>query len=166
MPRIKKCAICKKELVPSKYTTIQKYCTYKCAQTGAKKLAKKRRKVKSKTAGQTTLDDKWSRLIKERDSYTCRVPGCGKTTYLNSHHIYSRSNRATRWYMPNGITLCSGHHVLKHDFSAHKTPVEFIEWLREEFGNEYMDDLTRQAKSVDKETNEYWIDYLNSFEEV
>jgi len=71
---------------------------------------------------------------------------CGKTVYLNSHHIFSRSNYSTRYDIDNGVTLCASHHILSSSFSAHKTPVEFIEWLKEKRGLEWYQELRRKAK--------------------
>ncbi len=93
-------------------------------------------------------DDQWSLDIKTRDGFKCCY--CDKTTYLNSHHIFSRSNHSVRWDMDNGICLCSGHHTLNSDFSAHKTPAEFIEWIKERNGIEWYERLRAKARQVDK----------------
>lgn len=94
------------------------------------------------------LDEMWSNLVKIRDEGRCVK--CGKTSYLNSHHIFSRSKKSTRWYLPNGITLCSGCHVLSSTFSAHKTPAEFIEWIKELKGEEWYNELRLKANTVEK----------------
>lgn len=87
----------------------------------------------------------WSKVIKMYDDNKCAY--CGKTTYLNSHHIFSRSNRSLRYDLNNGITLCSGCHVLSSVFSAHKTPVEFVEWIKEKRGEEWYMNLRKIAKT-------------------
>ena len=69
---------------------------------------------------------------------------------LNSHHIYSRSNRSTRWDLENGVCLCVGHHTFSTKFSAHKTPTEFTEWLYKEKGEAWMSDLRTQAHAIAK----------------
>lgn len=94
------------------------------------------------------LDETWANLVKIRDGGRCVY--CGKTSYLNSHHIFSRSNRSTRWDVNNGITLCVAHHTFSSGFSAHKTPAEFIEWIKELKGEEWYNALRRKAKSIDK----------------
>lgn len=104
-----------------------------------------REKTKPK---QNVLDNLWSGLIKNRDGNKC--VRCGKDKYLNSHHIFSRSNRSTRWVLENGITLCAGCHTLSSTFSAHKTPVEFVEWIKERNGETWYVDLRRLAATVDK----------------
>lgn len=104
------------------------------------------------------LDDLWSEKIKQRDNFKCVK--CGKDKYLNSHHIFSRSKRSTRWYLPNGITLCVGCHTFSSNFSAHKTPAEFIEFVKTRNGEQWYDDLRRQANSIDKNKNDYWLEQL------
>lgn len=163
MPKVKKCAICKTPMEHLR-NALQKYCSYECAQKGAKKLAKKRTRIKNRSNGIKVLDDKWSRLVKERDGNKCVY--CGKTDYLNSHHIFSRSNKSTRWYLPNGITLCVGHHTFSTKFSAHKTPMEFAEWIKGKNGADWYEDLLRKASQVDKNENEYWLNYLKEQEDV
>lgn len=85
------------------------------------------------------LDNLWSEYAKARVGYKCEY--CGKKEYLNSHHIYSRSNYSTRWEEVNSVCLCSGHHTLCIDFSAHKTPLEFTEWLFKVRSRELLDGL-------------------------
>lgn len=104
------------------------------------------------------LDDLWSEKIKERDGHKC--VHCGKTSYLNSHHIFSRSKRSTRWYLPNGITLCVTCHTFSSKFSAHKSPLEFILWIKERNGDDWYEDLRRQANTIDKNKNDYWLEKL------
>lgn len=95
------------------------------------------------------LDVAWSLLVKLRAGMKCEVPRCGKTV-LNSHHIYSRSKKSTRWYVPNGICLCVGHHTFSSTFSAHKTPIEFTEWLVEYKGSDFIDRLRLKANTTSK----------------
>ena len=75
---------------------------------------------------------------------------CGKTTTLNSHHIYSRSKRSTRWSTDNGITLCVSHHTFNSGVSAHKTPLEFIDWLKNEWGEQRIIKLKIEANTTRK----------------
>mgnify|MGYP003762010899 CR=1 FL=1 len=103
----------------------------------------KRRKLIDK------LDTLWSDKVKEGG----KCDYCGKNTYLNAHHIFSRSNYSVRWDLDNGICLCSGHHTLNSSFSAHKTPAEFIEWIKEKRGIEWYERLRSKAKSVVKYSN-------------
>ena len=94
------------------------------------------------------LDIAWSKLVKLRASNKCEY--CGKTSYLNSHHIYSRSKRSVRWDVKNGICLCVGHHTFSSTFSAHKTPLEFVKWLEDYKGTDYIDNLTLKANTISK----------------
>lgn len=94
------------------------------------------------------LDNAWSKLVKLRAGNACEY--CGKTTTLNSHHIFSRSNRSVRWDVQNGICLCVAHHTFSSKFSAHKTGVEFTIWLTEKKGQDFIDRLRIKANSVSK----------------
>lgn len=94
------------------------------------------------------LDQVWSELVKLEAGYKCEY--CGKETTLNSHHIFSRSNRSVRWDPANGVCLCVSHHTFNSKFSAHKTPTEFTFWLIEEYGQTFIDDLTIKANSTKK----------------
>lgn len=96
------------------------------------------------------LDEAWSLLVKLKAGNKCEV--CGKSSPLNSHHIYSRSNRSVRWDSNNGVCLCVGHHTFRSDFSAHKTPIEFIEWLYNKKGVQFMDKLRLKANGLGKFT--------------
>ena len=94
------------------------------------------------------LDDAWSELVKLRAGCQCEY--CGKTSPLNSHHIFSRSNRSVRWDVQNGICLCVAHHTFSSSFSAHKTPTEFTIWLIEKKGKTFVDLLRLKANSISK----------------
>ena len=98
------------------------------------------------------LDDAWSLLVKLEAGFKCEY--CGTDKNLNSHHIYSRSNRSVRWDESNGVCLCVAHHTFSSGFSAHKTPLEFVYWLEEEYGKVYMDELRLKANSTKK-----WMKY-------
>lgn len=95
-------------------------------------------KIKKKKGIEGKLDIAWSKLVKLRAGNKCEY--CGTTTkQLHSHHIYTRSRKTTRWDEKNGLCLCASHHVLGN-FSAHKSPLEFTEWLIEYKGD---DEITR-----------------------
>ena len=96
------------------------------------------------------LDTAWSLLVKLIAGNECEVDMCGKTTTLNSHHIYTRANKAVRWSTKNGICLCASHHVLSSDFSAHGTPIPFNRWLEKKRGSDFMDLLEAKARSISK----------------
>lgn len=94
------------------------------------------------------LDDAWSKLVKLRARNECEY--CGKSSPLNSHHIFSRSKKSVRWDAMNGICLCVGHHTFSSKFSAHKTPTEFTYWLERKKGKAYMELLTIKANQISK----------------
>jgi hypothetical protein len=121
-----------------------------------KQLGKKKVSIKKL---QKHLDSLWSEKVKERDGYSCVY--CGKKTYLNSHHIYSRTNFSTRWDINNGITLCSGHHTLQSDFSAHKTPTEFVEFLIKRYGQKFLDELKVKKNGYYKFDYQQIVDLLS-----
>lgn len=94
-----------------------------------------------------TIDGLWSQLVKKRAGNKCEY--CGRTTSLNAHHIFSRSNRATRWDEMNGLCVCVEHHIFGN-FSAHKSPIEFVEWLKEKRGLKWYQELRRRAATIVK----------------
>ena len=89
---------------------------------------------------------------------------CGKTDYLNSHHIFSRSNFSVRWVVANGICLCPGCHTLSSKFSAHKTPAEFIEWVKVKRGLKWYETLRADAKKFSSHTIEELEAIINNLE--
>ena len=101
------------------------------------------------------LDTAWSERI--RQFGCCEV--CGKTKRLNAHHFYSRSIRVVRWDIDNGFCLCVGCHVFSSNFSAHKTPAEFVEWAIEKRGTQWYETLKERKNQV--------VKYLDSdYEEI
>lgn len=107
-------------------------------------------RIKKKAGIDGKLDKAWSRLVKERAKWRCEYCKVGVTKKLESHHIYSRANKSTRWKVENGVCLCFSHHVGSSKFSAHQTPVEFTEWLYKEKGERFMRNLRWKAHSVSK----------------
>lgn len=106
-------------------------------------------KIKKKKGIEGKLDSAWSKLVKLRAGNKCEYCGT-QTGQLHSHHIFSRQNKSTRWDVKNGIALCASHHVLSSSFSAHKTPMEFTEWLKEYKSSDFVDRLRIKSKSVSK----------------
>jgi len=96
------------------------------------------------------LDNAWSKLVKLRAGNKCEIKLCGKTKYLNSHHIFTRRNKAVRWSVLNGVALCPGHHTLNSNFSAHATPILFHNWMVETKGQDFIDKLTFKASGISK----------------
>lgn len=77
-------------------------------------------------------DRKWSLQVRQRDNYTCQVCG-NSSSYVNAHHIETRSIKSLRYCLENGLTLCAQCHLFNHNFSAHKTPEAFKQWFQKHF---------------------------------
>lgn len=91
------------------------------------------------------LDGEWTGEVYSRGEYRCEF--CGKTTGLNAHHIFSRSNFAVRWDPDNGVCLCVAHHVLG-TVSFHKAPAEMLEWVKAKRGAAWYDSLRIRAGDI------------------
>jgi len=116
--------------------------------TNWKKVCKKAKTGRQKLKKQ--LDAFWSLVVKQRDGNKCVVVNCGKTTHLNSHHIFGKRNMATRFDLENGICLCSGHHTL-NTFSAHQSPA-FEDWIKEYIGGERYNRIKVKSFTIKKWT--------------
>ena len=97
------------------------------------------------------LDKLWAEIVKQRANNVCEYQGCSKVDYLNAHHIFGRSNLSVRWDLNNGACLCPGHHTF-NNYSAHKAPIWFIEWIKDQRGIEWYEDLIVKANEVKKWT--------------
>lgn len=93
------------------------------------------------------LDEAWSKLVKLKAGERCEV--CGKIRHLNSHHIFSRAKRSTRWDVENGVCLCVGCHV-GNNFSAHKTPLPFADWIKKQRGENWYNLLLYKSNQISK----------------
>ena len=120
------------------------------------KRNKPEKRKKTKSSLDKRLDTAWSKLVKLKSGNKCAV--CSSEKALNSHHIYSRAKMSLRWSTKNGICLCVGHHI-GVKFSAHKTPIEFTEWLNEKLGPEFMDGLKLMAHTQSN-LHEFEKEYL------
>lgn len=142
------------------YSTLQKYCGPKCrpkavrkvrkktSVKGSKTKAKKKYKRKSKYAiAKSTVDRKWSEVIRKEAGYKCEY--CGAIDNLNAHHIISRSNHAVRWNLDNGVCLCPLHHMFSNTMSAHKNPMEFALWIHNHWGVIWWNNLQIAARFPD-----------------
>lgn len=108
------------------------------------------------------LDSLWSELVKWRADGKCEY--CGSGEYLNSHHVFSRSNLHLRWDLENGACLCPKHHVLGNH-SAHKAPLEFAEFFKEKRGLKWYRTLIEKSRLVDKVDKEEIKQYLTDYKE-
>ena len=107
-------------------------------------------KIKNSKGIDKLLDTAWSLLVKLKAGNRCEVFNCGKTKFLNSHHIFTRRNKAVKWSLDNGIALCPSHHTLSSSFSAHGTPIKFTDFLTKYRGENYIDLLTYKSNQIHK----------------
>ena len=128
-------------------------------------LKKKKKKKSNRKVLRKQLDKIWSEVVRKRANNICEYKTCKKTTYLNTHHIFSRSNLSVRWDLNNGICLCSGHHTLTND-SAHKNPIEFVEWLKKERGDQWYNELRLKANQIKKWTDQELESLLEALKEI
>ena len=91
----------------------------------------------------STADLKWSRRIRERDGM-CVICGAHNKR-LNAHHLVPRQFLEYRWEMDNGISLCVHCHNFGK-FSAHKNPLWFAQWMRENKKYEFLKAMERLNK--------------------
>lgn len=139
----KECSKCGKTRLIKFYSTPRARICNTC------KAKAKRLKKRSSKSYQTRKKDKaWANEVKKRANYKCEY--CGSKKQLNAHHIFSRSNKAVRHDLDNGVCLCPKHHVFSTVFSAHKAPAEFIEWIKQKRGIEWYERLRDKAIKVKK----------------
>lgn len=113
-----------------------KYCTHK-----TESILKKKKESDAWLNKQ--LDKLWSQAVRAKGY--CEL--CGRKppeVVLHAHHIFSRRWFSTRWNLDNGICLCTGDHIYK----AHKDIQEFSDFVREKYGDEYIDKLRTEANSL------------------
>jgi len=105
------------------------------------------------------LDKQFSQIVKGLAGNKCEI--CSKDTYLNVHHYVGRRNRACRWYIPNGVCLCSGCHTMSL-WSAHQNPEWFRGQIMERRGDIWLKDIWQQMNKTFKGTYE---DVLEHYED-
>lgn len=145
----KPCKICGKDM--SKW--LKSVCSSKCqlAKDKEKRKTQKAKKQVSIASLSKVADILWSRVV--RTPWACEY--CGKTEFLNAHHIFGRNNKWLRWELANWCCLCSGCHTFSSVFSAHKTPTEFTYWLEEKRWKIFIEKLQQLAHIPFKTTTEY-----------
>jgi len=147
---------------------LQAVCSFACdkkrkaEKEKAKKTRDKERKKVSVSVLTKKADKLWSELVKYQWDNMCAY--CWKTEYLNSHHLFTRSRKATRWRDKNGIALCSWHHTLSSTFSAHQTSLEFYQWLEEKFWREWIEERSKKSQEIYKVTSEWLQEIITELE--
>ena len=157
---------------------IARFCSKSCrlefqrVKVRKEKEKVKVRKVKAKTKKANSItsltkraDKLWSEVVKIEYNYQCQVEWCEKTEYLNSHHIFTRSRKSTRWDIDNWICVCAWHHTLNSDFSMHKTPYDASIWLDGIKGRDWMHKLMRKSQQICKVTPELLNDHIKSLQD-
>lgn len=125
-------------------------------------MAKRKKKRKSKKVlmpGKTAtrkFDKMWRDIALKNADYCCEY--CETTEGLNVHHIISRRNYSTRWYIPNACVLCTTCHMFG-DFSAHGDPVNFSLWIVKKRGKRWWSDVMKRK-------NEIWRNWKFNFEDI
>lgn len=168
----KKCIICDKE----HQNSLMKVCSPICGRKHTSNLKKaqeakikvKKEKAKDKKRNSVSYLTKkadllWSEAVKINYSYACQY--CGKKEYLNSHHLFTRSRKSTRFDIDNWICLCSGHHTLSSEFSAHQTWNEFFLWLEWIKGRDWIMDLSKRSQQVIHVTPDFIMEQIKILEE-
>jgi len=84
----------------------------------------------------------WAKLVKLRARGFCEK--CGKTSFVQAHHVYGRTNYNVRYDPDNGVALCPGCHKWRRD-SAHNSPLEFIELMITKKGQIWFNRLQKKA---------------------
>ena len=91
---------------------------------------------------------KWTNKLDKLFSLDTRSRGkcerCGKTTTLQTSHIYSRSYKELRWEKKNAFCLCAGCH-----FWWHKNPLEAVEFTKKKLGTKgcnWLKEKSRKSK--------------------
>jgi predicted restriction endonuclease len=106
-------------------------------------MKRKLPKKDSKRAIMKELDIAWAKKVKSLMP-ECAV--CGRTSYLNAHHIFSRRYMSTRWNINNGISLCRGCHL----YFAHQKYEEFRDIVLGILGVEGFASLKRESNEIKK----------------
>ncbi len=91
----------------------------------------------------TAQDIAFSRMIRERDDFTCQR--CGSVHLPNSRglhcaHMFTRRTKATRFDPDNAMALCYGDHQF---LDSHPEEKEAL--FREKLGDEAFDALAARA---------------------
>lgn len=117
------------------------------------------RKKKKKTEKQKLIekaDKLWGQLVRQgRRCARCN----GEAT--QPHHIVSRTRKNTRWLKENGLPLC----YPCHSTFMHGKPTESMQWLRQRLGDEFIDNLLKEAQKKFTPTIENLKEIIKNLEE-
>ena len=100
-----------------------------------KKKPRKKSKTKLAAIASRKKLAEWSRLVRERDNYTCLI--CGSTNRPQAHHVLEKYYYKKTMYDPRvGITVCAKCHKF-NKYSCHTNPLWFVKWLKEHRPEQY-----------------------------
>jgi len=69
----------------------------------------------------TSIPPRTRREVLARDGHRCQAPGCGRTRFLEVHHVTPRHHGGSNHH-DNLLTLCGSCHRLWHERKFHKIP--------------------------------------------
>lgn len=106
------------------------------------------------------LDRIWKQKVFENAIWRCELSGLTPAVaQLHPHHYVGRRNRATRWYLPNGICLSASMHTMGVK-SAHGDPEYFRKIILDIRGQLWLNDLVKQSNKVCKSSYQTVLDYF------
>ena len=114
----------------------------------------------------TKHDDIFSKVIRERDEYTCqRCKRTADTTKIECSHFFSRRHQATRYDPDNACAHC---------FTCHQylgeNPILFQSWIRSYLGDVRYSELVekhyRTKKWLKAEKEEMYQHYREQLKEL
>ena len=136
----------KNNTISLKISTSPSWCAFK-------RVNRRKRKKSPRALLVKELDALWRTLVKLKVGDKCEMcgkpDGQGRGHSLNAHHIFGRSNYSVRWDVENGVCLTAGNHTLT-THSAHKAPIEFIEFMKKRRGVKWYNDLRTKANAIKK----------------
>lgn len=154
---MRKCKLCEEESCKGStlcFDHLIKHRALKQKEYNKKAIAKQREQIrkekrKEKKANspirlKNKADKLWREKVIEWYGNKCLVCGSDK---INIHHLVSRANRATRWYIPNGVPLCALHHTFGSQ-SAHQHPFWFRQFMFDLRGAKWEKDLIKKSNEV------------------
>jgi len=109
-------------------------------------MPKKPKQIPTKTKLEKECFTLWSKCARARQR-TCRICGADSSSVLQSHHIRSRVNVATRFDLENALVLCSRCHCLQRF-----KPETFFDNVIECIGQEEYDRLKAKSAVIAKQT--------------
>ena len=115
--------------------------TKKSKSKNKEKITKSTLEARKRKSIRKELDKIFSILTRSKG----KCERCGKTTTLQTVHIFSRKNLATRWDKDNVLCGCAGCH-----FWAHQNPILFTEFVKSKKGVEKYEEIKKKSITIKK----------------